>query len=43
MDSAANTQILADAEHQCTALVWRVACDGFLQVLAGNRQRAQAE
>ena len=25
------------------ALVWRVARDAFLQVLAGNRQRAQAE
>ena len=43
MDSAANTRIVAHAEHQCTALVWRVACDGFLQVLAGSRQRAKAE
>src|SRR5262245_29588001 len=25
------------------ALVWRVACDGFLMVLAGNRQRAKEE
>jgi hypothetical protein len=38
-----HTQILAHAEHQFTALVWRVACDGFLQVQAGGRQRAKEE
>ena len=38
-----NTQILAHAEHQCTVLVWRAACDGFLQVQAGGRQRAKVE
>ena len=41
--SAANTRILAHAEHRRTALVWRVAGDAFLQVLAGSRQRAKAE
>jgi hypothetical protein len=34
---------LANAEHRCTALVWRVACDGFLEVLAGSRQGAKVE
>ena len=43
MGSAGNTQIVADAEHQYTVLVWRGACDGFLQVQAGGRQRAKAE
>ena len=43
IDSAGNTRILAHAEHRRTALVWRVACDAFLQVLAGSRQRAKAE
>ena len=43
MASAGNTRILAHTEYQRTALVWCVACDGFLQVLAGSRQRAQAE
>ena len=43
MDSAANTQIGTHAEHQCTVLPWRVACDGFLQVLAGSRQRTKEE
>jgi hypothetical protein len=42
MDSAANTRILANAEHWSTALGWRVVCDGFLQVLAGSRQRPKA-
>ena len=41
--AAGNTRIEAHAEHQRTALVWRVACDGFLQVLAGRRQHAKAE
>ena len=41
--SAANTRIEAHAEHRRTALVWRVAGDAFLQVLAGSRQRAKAE
>src|SRR5712691_12150107 len=41
--SAGNTRILANAEHQGTALVWRIACASFLQVLAGSRQRAEAE
>ena len=41
IDSAGNTRILAHAEHRRTALVWRVACDAFLQVLAGSRQRAK--
>ena len=39
--SAGNTWILAHAEHRSTALVWRVACAAFLQVLAGSRQRAE--
>ena len=43
ISSAANTRILANTEYRSTVLVWCVACDGFLQVLAGNRQRAQAE
>jgi len=34
---------MANTEYRSTVLVWCVACDGFLQVLAGNRQRAQAE
>ena len=38
--SAGHTRILAHAEHQRTVLVWRVAGDAFLQVLAGSRQRA---
>ena len=41
--SAANTRILAHAEYRRTALVWRVAGDAFLQVLAGSRQRAKVE
>ena len=41
--SAGNTRIVAHAEHRRTALVWRVACDAFLQVLAGSRQRAKQE
>ena len=41
--SAGNTRIVAHAEHRRTALVWRVAGDAFLQVLAGSRQRAKAE
>ena len=39
--SADNTRVLAHTEHPCTALVWRVAGDGCLQVLArsgGTRQ-----
>ena len=43
MGSAGNTRILAHAEHQSTALVWRVTCDAFLRVLAGSRQRAKPE
>ena len=43
INSAANTGILTHAEHQSTALVWRVACDGFLQVHTGRRQRPQEE
>src|SRR5215813_3454105 len=42
MGSAGNTRILARTERRSTALVWRVACDGFLQVLAGSRQRTMA-
>ena len=41
--AAAHPRILANAEHRRTALVWRVAGDACLQVLAGRRQRAQAE
>src|SRR5438067_10340748 len=41
--SAGNTRIVANAEHHRTALVWRVAGDAFLQVLAGSRQRAKPE
>ncbi len=43
IDSAGNTRIGAHAEHRGTALVWRVACDAFLQVHAGSRQRAKPE
>ena len=43
MDSAAHTRVLAHGEHQRPALVWRVVCNAFLQVLAGRRQRAKAE
>ena len=43
MASAGNTRILARAEHQSTALVWRVACDACLQVLASSRQHAKEE
>ena len=43
IDTAGNPQILAHAEHRSTALVWRVACDGCLQVQAGSRQRAKEE
>src|SRR5262249_29661342 len=42
-DSGANTRIDAHAEHQSTVLVWRVACDDFLQVQAGSRQCATVE
>ena len=41
-DAAGNTRVLAHAEHQRTALVWRVACDAFLHVLVtatGNTPR----
>src|SRR5262249_5284636 len=41
IDSAGNTRILTHAEYRCAALVWRVACDAFLQVLAGRPQRAK--
>ena len=41
--SAGNTRIMAHAELRSTALVWRVACAAFLQVLAGSRQRAKAQ
>jgi len=37
MGSAGNTRILTYAEYWSTALVWRVACDAFLQVLASSR------
>ena len=43
IEPAANTRILAHAEHRRTALVWRVACDAFLQVQAGSRQRAKPQ
>ena len=43
MNSAANTRIDTHAEHRRAVLVWRVAGDGFLQVLAGRRQRTKAE
>jgi hypothetical protein len=43
MESTGHTQILAHAEHRRTLLVWRVAGDGFLQVLAGRRQGAKVE
>jgi hypothetical protein len=39
--SAADTRIEAHTEHQRTALIWRVACAGFLQVLASSRQRTE--
>jgi hypothetical protein len=35
--SAANTQILANAEHWSTMLVSRISCNAFLQVLVGGR------
>src|SRR5712691_4722637 len=41
IDAAANTRIKAHAEHWSTVLVWRVACDAFLYVLAGSRQRTK--
>ena len=41
--SAGNTRIVANAGRRSTALVWRVAGDACLQVLAGSRQRAKAE
>jgi hypothetical protein len=41
MDSAANIQILANAEYRRTALVWRVEGNACLGVLTGGRQRAQ--
>ena len=41
--AAAHTRIEAHAEHQRTALVWRVVGDACLQVLAGCRQRTQGE
>src|SRR6266540_3502088 len=41
MGLAGNTQILANAERRSTALVWRVVCDAFLQVLASSRQRTK--
>jgi hypothetical protein len=40
---AANTRIDTYAEHRRAVLVWRVACDACLQVLAGHWQRAKAE
>src|SRR5262245_21550683 len=43
MESAGNTRIVAQAEYRSTALVWRVTCDAFLQVLAGRRQRTKPE
>src|SRR4030095_14427326 len=43
IDSADNPRILAHAERRSMALVWRVACDGFFQVLASNWQRAKVE
>ena len=43
LGSTANPQILANTEYRSTALVWRVAGDTFLQVLAGSRQHAKAE
>ena len=39
IDAAGNTRILAHAERRRTALVWRVAGDAVLQVLAGRGQR----
>ena len=35
--STGNTWVLANAEHQRTALLWRIKGDTFLQVLAGSR------
>src|SRR5438874_1379348 len=43
IDSAGNTRIVAHTEHWSTVLVWRVACNSFLQVLAGRRQGAKGE
>src|SRR5262245_14371874 len=43
MGSAGNAWILAYAERRNTALVWRVACDAFLEMLAGSGQRAKGE
>src|SRR5215472_12071684 len=45
MDSAAHTRIGVSGrkEGRRPVLVWRAACDGFLQVQAGGRQRAKEE
>src|SRR5438093_903949 len=43
IDSAGNTRSVAHTEHWSTVLVWRVACNSFLQVLAGRRQGAKGE
>ena len=43
IESAANTRIVAYAEHRRTALVWCVKGEAFLQVLAGRWQRAKVE
>src|SRR5262245_53197676 len=34
---------MANAEQRGTVLIWRVAGDAFLQVLAGSRQHTKAE
>ena len=43
IESAGHTRILTYAEHQRMALGWRVACDGFLQLVAGSRQRTKPQ
>jgi hypothetical protein len=34
---------MANAEQRGMVLIWRVACDAFLQVLAGSWQHTKAE
>src|SRR5215475_9380741 len=40
--AAAHTWIEAHAEFWSTALIWRIACDGFFQALTGSRKRTKA-
>src|SRR5262249_28163805 len=41
--SADNIRIEAHVEHWRKVLVWRVACNGFLQMLASSRKRPEVE